>query len=143
MHSIGMARGVGINQKCCSLGAFLFYLLLLIAQPVLARDLFDEEKAIIAKAVMGELTDPESARFKWVPLPAIGAKVYCGLVNSKNRLGGYAGDAPYIVFLVWVEQTIKMAAPLKIGSNDPASSASIATLKSCEENGYKRVYLAE
>ena len=125
------------------LDALLFCLLVLIARPVLARDLLDVEKATIEKTVKGELSDPESARFKWVPLPAIGVTVYCGVVNSKNKFGGYAGDAPYIVFLVWIDQTIEAAVPLKIGSNDPTSPASIATLQRCEKNGYTKLFLAE
>lgn len=126
-----------------NLDALLFGLLVLIAQPVLARDLLDVEKAIIEKTVKGELSDPESARFKWLPLPAIGVTAYCGVVNSKNRFGGYAGDAPYIVFLVWNDQTIMAAVPLKIGKNDPASPASIATLQGCERHGYTKLFLAE
>lgn len=132
-----------MTRNSCNLHTLLICLLSVIAQPVLARDLLDVEKAVIEKTVKGQLLDPESARFKWVPLSANGARTYCGLVNSKNRFGGYTGDAPYIVFLVWIDQTLKVAAPLKIGSNDPASSASIATLQSCEEDGYTKLFMAE
>ena len=130
-------------KKNHNLIPFLFSLLILITKPALARDLMDAEKEEISKTVRRELIDPESARFKWVPVSAVGAKVYCGLVNSKNRLGGYTGDAPYAVFLVWIDGTIKLAAPLGIGSNDGESPASIATRKTCDKEGYTKLFMAE
>ena len=131
-----------MTRKNSNLDAFLFCLLVLIVQPVLARDLLNVEKTIIEKTVKGELLDPESARFKWVPLPSIGVDAYCGLVNSKNRFGGYAGDAPYIVFVIWKNQTIVLAAPLRIGSNDPDSPASIGALTMCKKHGYTNLLMA-
>jgi hypothetical protein len=38
-----------------------------------------------------KLLDPDSARLTWWAYPGKG--FYCGLVNSKNGFGGYAGNA--------------------------------------------------
>ena len=132
-----------MSGSICSLVVIAFCQSVLITQPAFARDLLDSEKAVIEKTVKAELSDPESARFKWVPVPALGVNTYCGLVNSKNRFGGYAGDAPYIVFVIWKDEAIRVAAPLRIGSNDQTSPASIATLQTCEKNGYTNLSLAE
>lgn len=52
----------------------------------------------VAKMVKGRLTDPDSARFSNVTAYSSGEKLtYCGEVNSKNRMGGYAGPTPFIV----------------------------------------------
>lgn len=110
--------------------------------PTFARDLLDHEKELIVKAVKRNLLDPDSARFKWVPLQEE-IRVYCGLVNSKNTFGGYTGDAPYIVFLFWTEQTLKGAMPLKIGTAAANSTASTVVIKQCAENGYTKLHLAE
>jgi len=48
------------------------------------------------RAVMDVLTDPESARFKNVRYVS-DAKIVCGQVNSKNRMGGYIGFIPFTV----------------------------------------------
>ena len=45
-------------------------------------------------AVKQELTDPDSAQFSNVNSKG---DVVCGLVNSKNRLGGYVGPVGFIV----------------------------------------------
>lgn len=65
-----------------------------------AAELTAKEKAIIMKAVKDQLKDPESAKFRWMPLPAkINQKhfvdSYCGLVNAKNSYGGYTGFDPF------------------------------------------------
>ena len=133
-----------MKPKISHLGILLFSASLLLVNSALARDLLDKEKTIIAKTVKGQLLDPESARFKWVPVQTVGISAYCGIVNSKNRFGGYAGDSPYIVFLVWdYDKTVGMAAPLKIGSNDPNAPETVATLQTCEKRGYTKLFMAE
>lgn len=52
-----------------------------------------DEFADAVAALVRKLTDPESARFTdlfKVSTPDEG-EVTCGMVNSKNRMGGYAG----------------------------------------------------
>jgi hypothetical protein len=52
-----------------------------------------------AKAAMSrKLTDPESARFT-DPFNSNGTTpVMCGMVNSKNRMGGYSGATGFVTF---------------------------------------------
>lgn len=58
--------------------------------------------------LLSQLVDPDSAKIAW-PYgfrwggykPLLQKRVYgyvtCGTVNSKNRMGGYVGDSPFIV----------------------------------------------
>lgn len=46
-------------------------------------------------AVRDVLVDPDSAKFKSMSVSFEGN--VCGMVNSKNRFGGYNGDVPFIV----------------------------------------------
>jgi hypothetical protein len=49
-------------------------------------------------AVQERLRDPGSARFDAIAVHDRGGGkvVVCGLVNSKNGFGGYAGDTPFL-----------------------------------------------
>ena len=47
------------------------------------------------EAVKRVLTDPESARFSEVR-PGKAKGNVCGLVNAKNRMGGYVGNTPFL-----------------------------------------------
>jgi hypothetical protein len=49
--------------------------------------------------VRDTLSDPASAQFEDVATSAANPDVVCGLVNSKNRMGGYAGNKRFIVTL--------------------------------------------
>jgi len=73
--------------------------------PAFARDLTAKEKEVIKKAVQEKLSDPESARFKWLSVSDAESRkstgiTYCGIVNAKNRFGGYVGDTLYYGLLV-------------------------------------------
>lgn len=107
----------------------------LVPSAVIGAELNSNEKEMISAAIRDKLTDPESARFKWVPhiderkekiSISVSSSVYCGIVNSKNRLGGYAGDTPYAVFLAWSGGTLKAVGVLGIGD----------VLHTCNEAGY-------
>jgi len=61
-------------------------------------------------AIKARLVDPESARISWPNgymkggyKPFLAPRVYgygtCGLVNSRNRMGGYVGDTPFVVVI--------------------------------------------
>jgi len=64
--------------------------------------LSSSEYAAVQRAVRSTLIDPESARFG--PYRAARVRksdgstetIVCGYVNSRNRMGGYAGNTPYI-----------------------------------------------
>lgn len=62
------------------------------------------------QAVRDRLIDPDSAKFKWLGGPQqgfykpmlakrINGYYACGLVNARNRMGGYTGDSYFIVVI--------------------------------------------
>lgn len=51
----------------------------------------------LKEAVKNELVDPDSAKFKDIYVNRK-TKVGCGQVNSKNKMGGYAGSRFFIVY---------------------------------------------
>lgn len=64
------------------------------------RKLDPVEQSIVSDAVGEALKDPDSAKFKWLPISARlrnGPAVYCARVNAKNSYGAYVG---YTVFSV-------------------------------------------
>src|SRR5690349_5868495 len=71
----------------------------------LGRDLTVPERRTIQEAVTHDFKDPESARFRWLPIPdcksysACYMGFYCGMVNAKNSFGGYVGHSPFYVFI--------------------------------------------
>lgn len=50
----------------------------------------------VQEIVKGSLIDPDSAKFKDIHLNRE-SNVACGWVNSKNKMGGYAGDQFFFV----------------------------------------------
>ena len=96
-----------------------------------------EQKAVEA-AVKAKLKDPASARFRHpkINIPAGDAGMfYCGYVNAKNSLGGYAGDAE---FAVGFATEIKKGRPdtlakvVEIGDADPESEDSQVVSLFCD-----------
>jgi len=69
----------------------------------------------IGNLVGRHLTDPESAQFRDVRKNAE-TGVWCGTVNSKNKMGGYVGHR---IFMVLADQSVTMDPK----SNPVASSA--------------------
>lgn len=75
-------------------------LILLMSSLVLAaapaeRPLTPKEGALIKGSVEAKLLDPASAQFRLVPYRR-GTNYYCGLVNARNRFGGYVGFRPFL-----------------------------------------------
>lgn len=67
-------------------------------------------KQMAEAAVRARLVDPDSAKFEWLTgykqtayKPFLASKVYgyaaCGLVNSRNRMGGFAGRTFFAVVI--------------------------------------------
>lgn len=135
---------------------------------------------MISDAIQEKLLDPESARFKWVELVELQPKNYfgpiesrlvgvdyCGLVNSKNTFGGYAGDAPYLVFLTLTKEplfkapvlllflklflsyitkanySLLLVSVIGIGDANWHSPKLRTLLMMCAKSGYKKLYLAK
>ncbi len=105
--------------------------LFLASPPAIARELLAHEKAVIEQTIKDQLKDPDSARFKWADYRT-GSTVYCAEVNAKNSYGGYTGFVPFAVFVVQTtDGKIRGAAPLSMGTGDPASVDTRVTLKMC------------
>jgi len=62
------------------------------------------------RAIISRLIDPDSAKISWLggyyqgeykPFlePRVSGYVACGLVNAKNRMGGYTGDRAFVVVI--------------------------------------------
>ncbi|WP_095058022.1 hypothetical protein [Pseudomonas sp. Irchel s3f7] len=106
-------------------------LALLFSAQIFAKDFTSEQKKKLQDVVRDQLLDSESAKFKLGKYQ--GGTVYCGLVNSKNSFGGYAGNAVFQVFVL----------PsggyqfLGMGDGDSESVPSVTITQSCAEHGYK------
>lgn len=59
----------------------------------------ESEKKAAKGQVIGELKDPESARFGdiWALKSSNGKRVVCGNVNAKNSFGGYTGNKVFML----------------------------------------------
>ena len=68
-----------------------------VAAPVEERALTAAEKAAISVIVADQLIDPDSAKIRWAKVKD--DTYYCGMINGKNRMGGYAGFTPFIINL--------------------------------------------
>jgi len=95
------------------------------------RSLGKAEIFAIESAVKEQLKDPESARFKHSKYVSNGKGAYCGLVNSKNSYGGYAGNTPFMVMLI--NNGKPHAGFIGMGGDDVET---MSTLSVCRENGY-------
>jgi hypothetical protein len=66
-----------------------------------ARELTDDEKAVIIEALADNIRDPAKAKYLWNPFPANapadGQARYCAIVNAKSPHAPYNGMQPYLV----------------------------------------------
>lgn len=92
----------------------------------------DQVEAVQA-SIKQRLKDPLSAMFERVSAVtnAKGSLLVCGMVNSKNSYGGYAGRTPFIGLLVGGAEK-KLFAPIAVGGTDVEVRA---TLMSCRNIG--------
>lgn len=64
------------------------------------RELTPAEKAVLEKAFVKALKDPDSAKIAWTKVPkvfpATASFDYCATLNAKNSYGGYVGYAPFM-----------------------------------------------
>lgn len=76
-------------------------------EPTTAPD-WIELRTVSEQAVRARLVDPQSAQFDWPNgfkwggyKPFLSKRVFgwatCGTVNSRNRMGGFAGSTPFVV----------------------------------------------
>jgi len=96
-----------------------------------AKDFTPAQKKNIEDAVKEKLIDPDSAKFKFPTYK--GGLFYCGLVNSKNRYGGYAGFSVFQVAAMSGESGSTSFYVLGVGDGDSGNEALKTT---CAEHGY-------
>lgn len=123
--------------------------LALVSAPILLaaapseRPLRPAEATAIKQAIETQLVDPSSAQFHMGAIhPA--SEYYCGLVNAKNRMGGYNGFEPFMVRFN-PDRTIKIVIMPERAGGGPLSLSEDAFLRDslrqtirqkCAENGY-------
>lgn len=72
------------------------YIIIVVAAIWLtACDWLPTPENIAKNAVSNVLIDPDSAKFSNI-IQGVKPGDYCGTVNGKNRMGGYAGSSPFI-----------------------------------------------
>lgn len=83
-------------------------------------------------ALLNELVDPNSAQFQNVTFTRIGqAAIFCGQVNSRNRMGGYGGAQPFIIF----------GANVTIHDGRPGTQRAFQRMEQMTCNGASRIAL--
>ena len=97
------------------------------ASQIPPRQLTVNEQQIIEEAVSRSLIDPYSAAFGHMPLRS--KEGYCGVVNAKNRMGGYAGKAFFLVKPVWNEDVMRGAVLIGIDRGGDAGAIGIMCVK--------------
>lgn len=97
------------------------------------RSLTKTEKNKVISLVKGGLKDPDSARFQLGAFLPNKDNAYCGLVNAKNSLGGYAGSTPFLVTIVKPIGGYDVSSLIAIGGDD---SSNYAVTTQCSSYGY-------
>jgi hypothetical protein len=104
-----------------------------------ARPVWEEFRSDAEHAVRAKLIDPDSAKIQW-PYNAIAGSLKplfgkrvegyytCALVNSRNRMGGYSGDAFVLVML-----KDRQPVTVEIGENGQIDAASVLCGKDVKE----------
>tara|TARA_R110002110_G_C13468395_1_gene719662 strand:- start:12561 stop:12983 length:423 start_codon:yes stop_codon:yes gene_type:complete len=118
-----------------------------VQSSALARELTTSDQKIVADAIKDRLRDAASAMFKWGALEGVvtpaddnsSSAIYCGYVNSRNAYGGFVGDTPYGIFLMFVDDAVVSAVVLGLGG---ARRETNAAYQFCAQNGYGAGYFA-
>jgi hypothetical protein len=112
------------------------------------RPLSRAEKASLAKALSQKVTNPNAAKFKWLPVPvsAAGPIGYCGLVNVKASNGEYVGFRRFFAMISkgpkgeyiqgQIEHIDGMPITLSGDSTDGGALEPGLTQENCKEWGY-------
>jgi hypothetical protein len=108
-----------------------------------SRPLTGSEKALVEHAVRAELLDPDSARFRH-NLFRTSEDQYCGLVNAKNRMGGYIGYKVFSVNFTKSGGLIKKVTDVTVVATDDKDEQGgvfgMITTSGCAAAGYKVDY---
>ncbi len=77
----------------------LFFLLLFIFTLLGCGGDIEKHK----KVVTNILSDPDSASFREIKQSSKDKDVWCGEINAKNKMGGYAGYTKYVIQTIGFE----------------------------------------
>lgn len=90
--------------------AILFVFFLITASLDPASGVSKQNAAAMESEIKSHLVDPDSAKFTWWDYPNKG--FYCGLLNARNRMGGYTGNTLFYAspspLMSGLEQPAKM-----------------------------------
>lgn len=108
------------------------------------RPLTSTEQTLVEESVRAQALDPESAKFRHNTFDTT-ADQYCGLVNMKNKMGGYNG---YRVFQLRIDKTggvikaVTKTSIVETDNRDAGTKGLIGMLitSSCASRGYKVEY---
>ena len=118
--------------------AALFAAPILLATSSAERPLSASERAQITLAIEAKLVDPASAQFRMGSLrPA--SEYYCGLVNARNRMGGYNGFEPFMVRFN-PDRTTKIAVLPDPKDREMEQFWRAAIRETCTREGYSTEY---
>lgn len=80
-------------------------------------DLDSEDRRIIAQSVAEYYSDPWSAQIGAMSAAQFpdGSISACGMVNAKNRQGGYVGFTPFNVYLLEAEEVLDVLRAEEVG----------------------------
>ncbi|ESY88350.1 hypothetical protein X739_00755 [Mesorhizobium sp. LNHC220B00] len=89
---------------------------------------------VVKRYVTESLKDPGSATFGSVSASITdrGVVTVCGMVNSKNSYGGYAGQTPFIGILATNTSGQRVFGVVGMGGTDDQSTS---VLSLCQRNG--------
>ncbi|MFL6727878.1 MAG: hypothetical protein ACJ8FS_15390 [Sphingomicrobium sp.] len=108
-----------------------------------SRPLTAPEKALVEHAIRAELIDPDAARFRH-NLFRTSEDQYCGLVNAKNRMGGYTGYKVFSVNFTKSGGVIKQVTDVTVVATDngdePGGVLGMITTSGCAAAGYRVDY---
>ena len=112
--------------------------------PIEMRPLAPTEKAALAKALSQTVTNPNAARFKWLPVAASssGPIGYCGLVNVKSSSGEYVGFRRFFAMISkgpkgdYIKGQIEHLDGIPVDLSGSSTEGGGLTEENCKEWGY-------
>ncbi|AVR21430.1 hypothetical protein L0Z13_15215 [Burkholderia multivorans] len=111
--------------------------LLLAVSPALSyaqNSVSPEDEKAIKQAIIHELTDPDSAKFREIRISADG-NTACGYVNAKNKFGGYTGFKIFQGAIIRTPNYPTRFAPISISNSEIEEQANLIV---CHKNGVLR-----
>ncbi len=98
------------------------------------RRLSDDEKTIIRRSVLTDVSNPAYAEFRWTKFSKSPAPTdyYCGQLNAQTEPGRWVGFRPFIAVVETAKGEIRSARLIEL-SSDRLDVAGVVS--KCRENG--------